>query len=58
MQQSHPTPNPQSDAAPQRDLDTLENEITELWGHISAAKCRFLELVAEFDRREGWGRHG
>ena len=30
----------------------------ELWGNINAATARFLELVAEFDRREGWAQHG
>ncbi len=39
-------------------LDALETEITELWSHISAATYRFLELVAEFDRHEAWGRDG
>ncbi len=45
-------------AADQRTLDGLEVEMTQLWGHINAAKCRFLELLAEFDGREGWARHG
>ena len=35
-------------------LDQLENEITELAGHINAATCRWLLLVGELDRREGW----
>ncbi len=39
-------------------IEKLEAEITELWGHINAAECRFLELVAEFDRREGYMEHG
>jgi hypothetical protein len=39
-------------------LLALEKELFELWGRISAATYRFLELVAEFDRREGWARHG
>ncbi|HJR71669.1 MAG TPA: DUF222 domain-containing protein [Gammaproteobacteria bacterium] len=39
-------------------LLALEKELFELWGHISAATYHFLELVAEFDRREGWSRHG
>jgi hypothetical protein len=39
-------------------LDALEAEITELCGHINAAEYRFLKLVAEFDRAEGWARHG
>ena len=39
-------------------LERLEGEITSLAGHINAATCRFLELVGEFDRREGWGQWG
>jgi hypothetical protein len=39
-------------------LLALEKELFELWGHLNAATYRFLELVAEFDRREGWARHG
>ncbi len=35
-------------------LERLESEITELAAHINAATCRWLLLVAEFDRREGW----
>jgi hypothetical protein len=37
-----------------RPLEWLEAEITTLAGHIAAATCRWLVLVAEFDRREGW----
>jgi hypothetical protein len=39
-------------------LERLEEEIGELAAHIHAATCRWLLLVAEFDRREGsanWG---
>ena len=48
-----------SDAAPHtalapRSLDELESEITELAGHLNAASYRWLVLIAEFDRREGW----
>lgn len=39
-------------------LERLEREITELASHIHAAMCRWLLLVAEFDRREGWGQWG
>jgi hypothetical protein len=47
------------DIAPeQQALECLEAEITELGGHINAATYRFLALVAEFDRREGWALHG
>lgn len=35
--------------------DRLAAEITTLAGHIAAAMCRWLLLVAEFDRREAWG---
>lgn len=39
-------------------LEALEARITEVWGHINSATCRFLELLAEFDRSRGWARHG
>jgi len=35
-------------------LDRLQNEIIELAGHLNAANYRFLTLIGEFDRREGW----
>jgi len=40
--------------------DWIEREIGELATHIAAATCRWLELIAEFDRRAGyevWGFH-
>ena len=47
------------DIAPEKQaLERLEAEITELWGHLNAATYRFLKLVAEFDKREGWALHG
>jgi len=39
-------------------VERLEAEITELWAHINAAEYRFLELLAEFDRAEGYAQHG
>jgi hypothetical protein len=39
-------------------LERLEQEITELAAHIHAATCRWLCLVAEFDRRDGWAQWG
>ena len=39
-------------------LEHLEHEICRLSAHLSAAMCRWLVLVAEFDRREGWGHQG
>ena len=35
--------------------DRLAAEISTLAGHLAAAMCRWLLLVAEFDRREAWG---
>ena len=40
---------PERVTAEERSLRTLEAELFELWGHLSAATYRFLELVAEFD---------
>ena len=42
----------------ERSLDDLADEITTLSAHINAAMCRWLELVAEFDRRCGWSDWG
>jgi hypothetical protein len=38
----------------QRSLAELQAQITELAGHLNAASYRWLVLIAEFDRREGW----
>ncbi|HEU4627228.1 MAG TPA: DUF222 domain-containing protein, partial [Steroidobacteraceae bacterium] len=37
-----------------RPLTELAAEITELAGHLNAATHRWLKLIAEFDRRNGW----
>ena len=42
----------------ERPLELVEREITELAAHVHAATCRWLGLVAEFDRREGWAAWG
>lgn len=47
-----------SAANPDYPCQPLEEQITELWGHINAATYRFLKLVAEYDAVEGWGWHG
>ena len=36
-------------------LAELEAQITELAGHLNAANYRWLTLIGEFDRRNGWG---
>jgi Domain of unknown function (DUF222)/HNH endonuclease len=53
-----PAPNHAILSLAHRSLETLEADITELWGHLNAATYRFLTLVAEFDRNEGYVRHG
>jgi hypothetical protein len=35
-------------------LADLEAQITELAGHLNAANYRWLTLIGEFDRRQGW----
>src|SRR2546425_897610 len=37
-----------------RDLDRLGDEIAELSAHLDAATARLLDLIREFDAREGW----
>jgi hypothetical protein len=39
---------------PQVPLEWLEAQICELAGHLAAATCRFLVLLADFDARRGW----
>jgi hypothetical protein len=39
-------------------LHDLESELLGLAGHIAAAECRFLQLLAEFDQRDGWAGDG
>ncbi|OLS99315.1 hypothetical protein BJF90_39485 [Pseudonocardia sp. CNS-004] len=38
--------------------DDLESELLTMAGHIAAAECRFLQLLAEFDDRNGWAGDG
>ena len=39
-------------------LERLEAEITHLAGHLAAAECRWMLLIAEFDRRAGYEQWG
>ena len=39
-------------------LDALEVELTTLAGHLNAGNYRFLRLLAEFERREGYAGFG
>jgi hypothetical protein len=45
---------PASSASGELPLPELEARITELAGHLNAANHRWLRLIAEFDRRQGW----
>ena len=45
-------------ALPALSTDDLESELLGLAGHIAAAECRFLQLLAEFDDRGGWAGDG
>jgi hypothetical protein len=40
--------------SPTISLEALEAEITQLAGQLNAANYRWLTLIAEFDRRNGW----
>jgi hypothetical protein len=39
-------------------IGQVEQELVGLAGQLSAGLCRWLLLLAEFDRREGWGGYG
>ncbi|UJA19700.1 DUF222 domain-containing protein [Thermoleophilia bacterium SCSIO 60948] len=58
---------PQSDSAPEEDredplrglsLDAIETEIASLAAGLAASQARWLGLLGEFDRREGWASWG
>ena len=41
-------------AAPIAEMDRLGNEIAELSAHLEAATAQLLDLIREFDARQGW----
>ena len=43
---------------PPRPLEMLEREICELGAHMAVGMSRWLELVGEFDERQGWAQWG
>ena len=49
-----PDPDPDPDLDRLVPLERLEAQICELAGHLTAATCRFLLLLADFDARRGW----
>ncbi|MCA1841279.1 MAG: DUF222 domain-containing protein [Actinomycetota bacterium] len=46
---------PDSDEPPDMPTERLESEIVRFSAHIAAATCRWLLLIAEFDRRGAYG---
>jgi hypothetical protein len=50
----HPDPDPGSGPPDPVPLERLEAQICELAGHLTAATCRFLVLLGDFDARRGW----
>src|ERR1035441_2186708 len=55
--QAIPPPGPAADPCPPGaavPLERLEAQICELAGHLTAATCRFLVLLGDFDARRGW----
>jgi hypothetical protein len=51
-------PDDETRAADQRSLNEVGDQIVELSGHLNAANYRLLMLIAEWDRRKGWGGDG
>ena len=49
-----PQPACKADLVP---VERLEEQICELAGHLTAATCRFLMLLADFDERHGWAAY-
>ena len=45
-------------AEPERDTREIAQELGTLAATLAATTCRFLMLLAEFDRREGWAEQG
>jgi len=43
-----------SPGASTTDLDRIGDEIAELSAHLDAATARLLDLIREFDARDGW----
>ena len=52
--QAPAAPGPAADPGRPVPLERVEAQICELAGHLAAATCRFLVLLADFDARRGW----
>jgi hypothetical protein len=51
-------PRPELQALADVPTEHLERQISELAGHIYAATCRWLQMVAEYDARRSWSDRG
>ncbi|WP_162458588.1 HNH endonuclease signature motif containing protein [Pseudactinotalea suaedae] len=49
---------PLPEREPERELNAIAHELGTLAATLAATTCRFLLLLAEFDRREGWAGQG
>jgi hypothetical protein len=50
---------PEEEAAGEQQLlEALEADLIAVASDLAAAECRFLGMIAEFDRRQGWAVHG
>src|SRR4051812_15572550 len=45
-------------AGEEQPLEALEADLIALATDLAAAECRFLQMIAEFDRRQGWAVQG
>jgi hypothetical protein len=52
------SPAPPCTDARTRSIAELESEVVGLAGHLAAAHCYWLQLLAEFDDRDGWAGPG
>lgn len=52
------TTDPTADPTTVLSTRDLETQLLGLAGNLAAAQCRFLQLLAEFDRRGGWAGPG
>src|SRR5205823_3475210 len=48
------TPDTPATLAPAAELERLGDEIAELSAHLDAATARLLDLIRQFDERDGW----
>ncbi len=50
--------NAAADLHPSRTIEQVQSELLDSWRHVCCAEHRFLTLLREFDRRQGWRHDG